>query len=64
MFYQSQRSNKESMPEHRHKHLYSYNLIDALMRVSAKQSLSELLTVSQKLSLALVIRHVVLKEQL
>ena len=33
------------------------DLADALTRASAKQSLSELLRVSQRLSLALVVRH-------
>ena len=32
-------------------------LVDALMRASAKENLSELLSVSQRLSLALVVRH-------
>ena len=39
-------------------------LVDALMRESAKRSLSGLLRVSQRLSLAQVIRHFLLKEQL
>ena len=33
------------------------SLVDALMRASAKQKLSELLRVSQRLSLTLVIGH-------
>ena len=39
-------------------------LIDDLMRASVKSNLSELLRVSQRLSLALVIRHVLLNEHL
>ena len=38
------------------------SLIEALMRASAKLNLSELLRVSQRLSLALVLRHFMLKE--
>ena len=39
-------------------------LVDALMRSSAEQDLSELLRVSRRPSLALVIRHLILKEKL
>ena len=44
-------------------HIHSC-LVDASMRASAKQNLSELLRVSQRLSLALAARYFSLKEQL
>ena len=41
-----------------------HGMIDALMRASAKENLSELLRVSRRLCLVLVIGHFILKHKL